>query len=62
MYDPEDEERVVAAKYGTGSWDEIRGNVLIHCWTTTTGTSCPEWHMKEILPDLVERVNSRLAE
>lgn len=62
VYDTEDEARVIAAKYGTGSWDAIRGNVLIHCWTTTTGTTCPEWHMQEILPDLIDRINSRLQE
>ena len=62
LYDPEDEARVIAAKNGTGSWDAIKGNVLIHCWTTTVGTTCPEWHLKAILPELVERVNQRLAE
>ena len=62
VYDPEDEARVIAAKHGTGSWDDIRGNVLIHCWTTTTGTTCPEWHLKAILPDLIDRVNRRLQE
>lgn len=60
VYDPEDEARVIAAKHGTGSWDDIHGNVLIHCWTTTVGTTCPEWHMKKILPELVERVNDKL--
>lgn len=62
VYDPEDEARVIAAKYGYGSWDDIRGNVLIHCWTTTVGTTCPEWHMKEILPGLIDQVNSKLEE
>ena len=62
VYDPEDEAAVIAAKHGTGSWDAIKGNVLIHCWTTTVGVKCPEWHMKEILPELIDRVNSRLQE
>ena len=62
VYDPEDEARVIAVKQGIGSWDAIKGNVLIHCWTTTVGTTCPEWHMKEILPDLIEKVNERLDE
>ena len=60
VYDPEDEARVIAAKHGTGSWDDIHGNVLIHCWTTTTGTTCPEWYLKKILPVLIDRVNKRL--
>ena len=60
VYDPEDEARVIAIKKGRGSWDSLKGNVLIHCWTTTVGTTCPEWHMKEILPDLIERVNNKL--
>ena len=60
IYDPEDEARVIAAKHGTGSWDDIHGNVLIHCWTTTTGTTCPEWYLKKILPVLIDRVNKRL--
>lgn len=60
IYDPEDEARVIAIKQGRGSFADIRGNVLLHCWTTTVGTSCPEWHMKEILPELIDRVNLRL--
>jgi len=60
IYDPEDEAPVKAAKNGTGSWDEIQGNVLIHKWTTTVGTTCPEWHMISILPELVDKINSRL--
>lgn len=62
VYDPSDEPRVIAAKHGLGSWDEIRGNVLIHCWTTTTGTTCPEWHLKEILPELIDKVNRKLEQ
>ena len=60
IYDPDDESRVIAAKNGTGSWDAIQGNVLLHRWTTTVGTTCPGWHMVEILPSLVEEVNNRL--
>jgi len=62
VYDPDDEDRVIAVKNGTADWNTIRGNVLIHCWTTTAGTTCPEWHMKEILPGLVAKVNSRLQQ
>lgn len=62
VYDPSDEARVIAAKNGTGSWDAIKGNVLLHRWTTTVGTDCPGWHMTSIMPELVERVNQKLAQ
>ena len=62
VYDPSDEARVIAAKNGTGSWDAIKGNVLLHRWTTTVGTDCPGWHMTSIMPNLVERVNNKLQQ
>lgn len=61
VFDPSDEARVIAAKNGTGSWDAIKGNVLVHRWTTLSGSTCPEWHMMQILPELVKEVNKRLA-
>lgn len=61
IYDPTDEERVNKAKNGTGSWDDVKGNILVHKWTTLTGTTCPEWHMLKILPDIVAEVNKRLG-
>ena len=60
VYNPEDEARVIAIKQGRGDWNSIKGNILIHCWTTTVGTTCPEWHMIEILPELIEKVNIKL--
>ena len=61
VYDLSDKERVEAAKNGKGSWDSVKGNIIIHQWTTLSGTSCPEWHMKKILPDLLKEVNKRLG-
>jgi hypothetical protein len=61
VYDPTDEARVVAAKNGTGSWDAVKGNVIVHRWTTLSGSTCPEWHMMQILPDIVAEVNRRLG-
>lgn len=61
VFDPSDEARVIAAKNDTGSWDAIKGNVLVHRWTTLSGSTCPEWHMMQILPGLVDEVNRRLG-
>lgn len=61
VFDPNDEARVNAAKKGTGSWNDVKGNVLVHRWTTLSGSTCPEWHMMQILPDIVAEVNRRLG-
>ncbi len=61
VFDPEDEARVIAAKKGLGSWDDVKGNILYHRWTTLSGTSCPEWHMMQIMPSIVAEVNRRLG-
>ena len=61
VYDESDAARVVAAKKGTGSWSDVKGNIILHQWTSNYGTSCPEWHMKQILPELVEKINKKLA-
>lgn len=61
VYDESDRDLVVAAKNGKGSWDAVKGNIILHEWTTLSGTTCPGWHMKQILPNLVAEVNKRLA-
>lgn len=60
VFDPTDEGEVVAAKraYRNISCD---GNVLLHRWTSAYGTTCPEWHMTQILPEICKEVNRRLA-
>lgn len=60
VFNPADEAEVVAAKR---AYRDINasGNVLIHKWTSAYGTTCPEWHMIQILPDLCTEVNRRLA-
>lgn len=60
VYDPTDEAEVVSAKRAYRTIN-AKGNILLHCWTSAYATSCPEWHMKEILPDIVAEVNKRLA-
>lgn len=59
VFDPTDEARAKAAKNGTGSWSALKGNVTLHKWFGAT--SCPEWHMVQILPDICAEVNKRLA-
>ena len=60
VFDPADESEVVAAKRAYRDINAA-GNVLIHKWTSAYGTTCPEWHMIQILPDLCAEVNRRLA-
>lgn len=60
VYDPTDEAEVVAAKRAYRSIN-AKGNVLLHNWTSAYGTTCPEWHMKKILPEICAEVNRRLA-
>lgn len=59
VYDPSDEAEVVSAKRAYRTI-KPRGNILLHVWTSAYGTTCPEWHMKEILPKICEEVNRRL--
>ena len=60
VYDPSDEAEVVAAKRAYRTIN-AKGNILLHVWTSAYGTTCPEWHMKEILPSICAEVNKRLA-
>lgn len=60
VYDPTDEAEVVAAKRAYRNIN-AKGNILLHNWTSAYGTTCPEWHMKQILPSICEEVNKRLG-
>lgn len=60
IYDPTDESEVVSAKRAYRTI-KPKGNVLLHVWTSAYGTTCPEWHMKQILPAICAEVNRRLG-
>ena len=60
VYDPTDEAEVVSAKRAYRTIHP-KGNILLHVWTSAYATTCPEWHMKQILPMICERVNEKLA-
>ena len=60
VYDPSDEAEVVSAKRAYRTIN-AKGNILLHNWTSAYGTTCPEWHMKQILPAICAEVNKRLA-
>ncbi len=60
IFDPSDESEVVAAKRGNRNIGNVKGNILLHKWTSAYGTTCPEWHMVQILPQICEEVNRRL--
>ena len=60
VYDPTDEYEVVAAKRAYRTIN-AKGNILLHNWTSAYGTTCPEWHMKKILPAICAEVNRRLG-
>ena len=60
VYDPDDQARVATARQ-TGDWSKIKGNILFHYWTAPGATTCPEWHMIQIMPDIVKEVNRRLS-
>lgn len=60
VYDPSDEAEVVSAKRAYRTIN-AKGNILLHAWTSAYSTTCPEWHMKQILPALCKEVNKRLA-
>lgn len=60
IYDPTDEAEVVSAKRAYRTI-KPKGNILLHVWTSAYTTSCPEWHMKQILPAICEEVNKRLS-
>lgn len=60
VYDSTDEAEVVAAKRAYRAI-KAKGNILLHVWTSAYGTTCPEWHMKQILPSICEEVNKRLS-
>ena len=61
VYDPSDEARVVACKRSKVQVTGTKGNILLHNWTSAYGTTCPEWHMKQILPAICDEVNKRLS-
>lgn len=60
VFDPDDESEVVSAKRAYRTIN-ANGNILLHKWTSAYGTTCPEWHMIQILPDLCTEVNRRLG-
>ena len=62
VFDPSDEAEVVAAKRAGRTIGKTKGNILIHKWTSAYATTCPEWHMIEILPKICEEVNRRLSD
>lgn len=59
-FDPSDEAETVSAKRAYRQIN-AKGNILLHKWTSAYGTSCPEWHMTQILPDICAEVNRRLS-
>ena len=61
IFDPSDATEVVLARR-EGRVPNTKGNILLHKWTSGFTTTCPEWHMIEILPSICEEVNKRLAE
>ena len=62
IYDPSDAAAVANAKKNKASSMPVtKGNVLLHEWTSNYSTSCPEWHMKKILPTICAEVNKRLG-
>ena len=61
IYDESDASIVAKAKASYSAISGVKGNVLLHQWTSNYGTSCPEWHMKQILPTIAEKVNARLS-
>lgn len=60
IYDTSDASTVANAKKNYTSFT-TKGNILLHQWTSNYGTTCPEWHMKQILPSLVAEINKRLS-
>lgn len=61
VFDPSDEDRVVACKRAGIPVTGTKGNVIIHMWTSAYGTGCPGEHMISILPDICKEVNKRLG-
>lgn len=61
IYDPSDAATVANAKKNQSTFT-TKGNILLHQWTSNYGTTCPEWHMKQILPTLVAEINKRLGQ
>lgn len=62
IYDPTDEARVVSCKRQGIPITGVKGNILIHNWTSAYATTCPEWHMRQILPLICAEVNKRLSD
>ncbi len=60
VYDPNDATEVKNSKK-QGRIPVTNGNILLHNWTSGGTTTCPEWHMIEILPRLCNEVNKKLG-
>ena len=62
IYDESDKEVVLAARKAKdpSMLSQLKGNVLLHNWTSGGTTTCPGEGMLEILPTIVQRVNERL--
>lgn len=60
LYDPNDETEVMNSKK-QGRVPVTNGNILLHKWTSGGTTTCPEWHMIKVLPDLCKEVNRKLG-
>lgn len=61
VFDPSDEARVVACKRSNTAITGVKGNILLHMWTSAYGTGCPGEGMIGILPAICAEVNKRLA-
>ena len=62
IYDESDKDVVIAAKKARdpSMLSQVKGNVLLHNWTSGGIKDCPGEGMLRVLPDIVKRVNDRL--
>ena len=63
VYDPGDEQIVKAAKKANNpsGLNAVKGNILLHNWTSGGTTTCPGQDMKDKLPIIATKVNEILA-
>ena len=63
VYDPGDEQIVKAAKKANNpsGLNAVKGNILLHNWTSGGTTTCPGQDMKDKLPIIATKVNELLA-
>ena len=61
IFDPNDEDIVVACKRANVPITGTKGNILLHMWTSAYGTGCPGDGMISVLPKICEEVNRRLS-